>query len=103
MTLPHRVAYSVTADLAASTWAVIRDRPDTAASSPTQVLENLAAFQADPCASTWYGFILRLALLVNPSEIRDLLGGLDPFREVTAQAVADARLARDVVAGPELG
>ncbi len=50
----------VTAHLAASTWAVIRDRSETAASRPTQVMENLAAFQADPCVSSWYGFILRL-------------------------------------------
>ncbi len=101
MTLPHRVAYSVTADLAATTWAVIRDRPDTPAARSTDVTENLATFQADPYASSWYGFILRLALLVNPSEIRDLLGGLDPFREVTAQALADARLAPDAT-GPEV-
>jgi hypothetical protein len=93
----------VTADLAASTWAVIRDRPDTAASSPTQVMENLATFQADPCASTWYGFILRLGLLVSAFETRGLLGALDPFPGVTAQALADAKLARDALAGPELG
>jgi hypothetical protein len=93
----------VTADLATDTWATIRDRPWTTASSPTYVMENLAAFRADPCASTWYGFIVRLALLVNASEVRGLLGELDPFPEVTAQALADARSARSALAELEAG
>jgi len=94
---------AVTADLTAGTWAAIRDRPDTAASCPSHVMENLAAFQADSCASTWYGFIVRLALLVNASEIRGLLGELDPFPDVTAQALIDARSARSALAELEAG
>ncbi len=61
-------------------------------------MDNLAAFQAEPCASTWYGFIVRLGLLVDSSEVCELLGPLDPFPVVTAQALADAQLARGVTA-----
>ena len=57
-------------------------------------MESLAAFQAEPCASTWYGFVVRLGLLVDSSEVRELLGPSDPFPVVTAQALADAGLAR---------
>ncbi|HVA87440.1 MAG TPA: hypothetical protein VNF73_14135 [Candidatus Saccharimonadales bacterium] len=91
----------MSADLVSGTWAAVRDRPDTAASCPTQVIENLAIFQADPRASTWYGFIVRLGLLVGAFEIRGLLGALDPYPGVTAQALADARLARWTEAEPE--
>jgi hypothetical protein len=61
-------------------------------------MENLAAFQAEPCASTWYGFVVRLGLLVDASEVRELLDPWDPFPLVTSQALADARLARGVTA-----
>ncbi len=92
----------MTADLVATTWATIRDRPDVAASCPTQVMEVLAAFQADPCASGWYGFIVRLGLLVHAWEVHGLLGDLDPFPGVTALAVADAALARQAAASHEV-
>jgi hypothetical protein len=59
-------------------------------------MESLAAFQAEPCASTWYGFVVRLGLLVDSSEVREVLGPLDPFPVVTSQALADIRLARGV-------
>jgi hypothetical protein len=59
-------------------------------------MESLAAFQAEPCASTWYGFVVRLGLLVDSSEVRELLRPLDPFAVVTSQALADIRLARGV-------
>jgi len=88
----------VTADLATGTWAAIRGRPGTTASSPTHVMENLAAFRADPCASTWYGFIVRLGLLVSVREIHSVLGEFDPFPGVTAQALVDAKLARGATA-----
>ena len=92
----------MTADLVSGTWATIRDRPDAAASCPTQVMELLAAFQTDPCASSWYGFIVRLGLLVHEWEVHGLLGDLDPFPEVTVLALADARLARGAAAGHEV-
>jgi hypothetical protein len=88
----------VSADLAAGTWAAVRDRPDGPASSSSLVMENLAAFQAEPCASTWYGFVVRLGLLVDSSEVRELLGPWDPFPVVTSQALADVRQARRVSA-----
>jgi hypothetical protein len=84
----------VTLDLATRAWAAIRDRPGTTASSPTHVMENLAAFRADPCASTWYGFLVRLGLLVSAWEVHNILGELDPFPKVTAQALVDAKLVR---------
>ena len=59
-------------------------------------MENLAAFRAEACASTWYGFVVRLGLLVNSSEVRELLGPWDPFPVVTSQALADVRMARRV-------
>lgn len=93
----------MTDDLVADTWATIRDLPDVAGSCPTQVMEVLAAFQADPCASSWYGFIVRLGLLVHAWEVRGLLRDRDPFPAVTALALADARLGRDAAAGHEPG
>jgi hypothetical protein len=89
------------ADLVAETWATIRDRPDAAGSCPAQVMENLAAFQADPCASGWYGFVVRLGVLVHPWEVHGLLGDRDPFPAVTALALADAKLAREAAASHE--
>ena len=86
----------VSPDLAAGTWAAVWGRPDGASSSSHIVMESLAAFQAEPCASTWYGFVVRLGLLVDSSEVRNLLGPLDPFPAVTSQALADVLLARDV-------
>ena len=86
----------MTVDLAAGTWAAVQDRPDGPSSSSSLVMANLAAFQAEPCASTWYGFVVRLGLLVESSEIRELLGQLDPFPAVTSQALADVLLTRDV-------
>jgi hypothetical protein len=74
--------------------AAIRGRPDTAASTATHVMENLTAFQADPCSSTWYGFVVRLSLLVDASAVSAVLGELDPFPAVTALALADVRLAQ---------
>jgi hypothetical protein len=65
------------------------------------VAENLATFQTDPCASSWYGLIVRLGLLVHAWEVRGLLGDRDPFPVVTSQALADTRLARGV--NPEQG
>jgi hypothetical protein len=59
-------------------------------------MESLAAFQAEPCASTWYGFVVRLGLLVDSSEVRELLGPLDPFPVVTSQAMVDVWLAKGV-------
>lgn len=84
----------MSADLAAGTWAAVRDRPDVPSSSSSLVMESLAAFQAEACASTWYGFVVRLGLLVDPREVRELLGPWDPFPVVTSQAIADVRLAR---------
>ena len=86
----------MSADLAAWTWAAVHDRPDSLSSSSSLVMESLAAFQAEPCASTWYGFVVRLGLLVESSEIRELLGQLDPFPAVTSQALEDVLLTRDV-------
>ena len=86
----------MSADLAAGTWAAVRDRPDGPSSSSSLVMENLAAFRAEACASTWYGFVVRLGLLVDSSEVRELLGPWDPFPVVTSQALADVRLARCV-------
>ena len=88
----------MSADLTAATWAAVQDRPDGPSSSSSLVMENLAAFQAEPCASTWYGFVVRLGLLVDASEVRELLGSWDPFPVVTSQALADARLAKGVTA-----
>jgi hypothetical protein len=73
-----------------------------AASNATQVMANLVAFQADPCSSTWYGFIVRLSLLVAASEVRDVLGGLDPFPDVTALALADTERARGTLREPDV-
>jgi len=98
-----RLLGRVTADLVSHTWVTIRDRPDAAASRPAQVMNDLAAFQTDPCASSWYGFIVRLGLLVEPWEVLALLGDLDPFPSVTAFALADARLAREVAIAGEVG
>jgi len=64
-------------------------------------MENLAAFQTDPCASSWYGFIVRLGLLVHAWEVHGLLGDRDPFPGVTAFALADAKLGWDAAAGHE--
>jgi hypothetical protein len=88
----------VSADLTAGTWAAVQDRPDGPSSSSSLVMENLAAFQAEPCASTWYGFVVRLGLLVHAWEVHGLLGDRDPFPVVTALALADVRLARGVTA-----
>jgi hypothetical protein len=88
----------VSTDLAAGTCAAVQDRPDGPSSSSSLVMESLAAFQAEPCASTWYGFVVRLGLLVDASDVRELLGPLDPFPVVTSQALADTRLARGVTA-----
>jgi hypothetical protein len=96
-------ASAVSHDLAAGTRAAVRDRPGTALSGSGHVLENLAAFQADPCASTWYGFVVRLGLLIDASEVRELLGACDPFPVVTTQALDDARLARGVIADQGAG
>ena len=88
----------MTVNLAARVRAAIRGRPDTAGSTDTHVVENLTAFQADPCASTWYGFVVRLTLLVDASGVSGVLGELDPFPAVTMQALADVRLAQDATA-----
>ena len=93
----------MSADLAAGTWAAVQDRPDVPSSSSSLVMANLVAFQAEPCASTWYGFVVRLSLLVDASEVRELLGPWDPFPVVTSQALADARLARGVTAERDAG
>lgn len=86
-------------DLAAGTWAAVQDRPDGPSSSSSLVMENLAAFQAEPSASTWYGFVVRLGLLVDAWEVHELLGDRDPFPGVTALALADAKLSRGAPAG----
>jgi hypothetical protein len=85
-------------DLAAVTWTAVNDRPDGPSSSSSLVMENLAAFQAEPCASTWYGFVVRLGFLVDATEVREMLGAWDPFPVVTSQALADAHLAKGVTA-----
>lgn len=86
----------MTTDLVSRTWATIWDRPDAATTRPTQVMGDLAAFQADPCASSWYGFIVRLGLLVHAWEVLAILGDLDPFPTVTALALTDAAQAREI-------
>jgi hypothetical protein len=58
--------------------------------------EDLAAFRDDPCASSWYGFIVRRGLLVRASEVHRPVWDMDPFPGVTALALADAERARDV-------
>ena len=64
-------------------------------------MEALAAFQAEPCASSWYGFVVRLGLLASAWEVQVLLGGLEPFPGVTALALSDAKLARAAAVGRE--
>lgn len=98
-----RLLNRVTADLVSRTWTTIRDRPGAAASRPAQVMNDLEAFQADPCASSWYGFIVRLGLLVQPWEVLALLGDLDPFPSVTAFALAEARQSREFAIAREVG
>ena len=93
----------MSADLAAGTWAAVRHRPDGPSSSSGLVMENLAAFRAEPCTSTWYGFVVRLGLLIDSSEVRELLGPWDPFPAVTSQALADARLSRCVNSEQDAG
>lgn len=90
-------------DLAAGTWAAVQHRPDGPSSSSSLVMKNLAAFQAEPCASTWYGFVIRLGLLVHAWEVHGLLGDRDPFPIVTALALADARLGQNAAAENEVG
>ena len=92
----------MTGNLVSDTWATIRDRPDAVGSGPAQIMEALAAFQVDPCASGWYGFVVRLGVLVHPWEVHGLLGDRDPFPGVTALALADAKLARDAAASHEV-
>jgi hypothetical protein len=89
----------VTADLVAETRALLGAVPDTNGSGRTQVMELLATFQADPCASGWYGFVVRLGLLVEPDDVRGLVGELDPYPGVTRLALADASTARDAATG----
>ena len=89
----------MTADLVAGTRALLGAVPDTAGSGRTQVMELLATFQADPCASGWYGFVARLGLLVEPDEVLRLVGELDPYPGVTQLALADATTARDAGIG----
>ena len=90
-------------DLAAGTWAAVQHRPDGPSSSSSLVMKKLAAFQAEPCASTWYGFVIRLGLLVHAWEVHGLLGDRDPFPIVTALALADARLGQNAAAENEVG
>jgi prolipoprotein diacylglyceryltransferase len=66
-------------------------------------MKKLAAFQAEPCASTWYGFVIRLGLLVHAWEVHGLLGDRDPFPIVTALALADARLGQNAAVENEVG
>ena len=91
----------MTTDLVAGTRALLGAVPDTAGTERTQVMELLATFQADPCASGWYGFVARLGLLVEPDEVRRLVGELDPYPGVTNLALADAATARDAGIGRE--
>lgn len=90
-------------DLAAGTWDAVQHRPDGPSSSSSLVMKNLAAFQAEPCASTWYGFVIRLGLLVHAWEVHGLLGDRDPFPIVTALALADARLGQNAAVENEVG
>jgi hypothetical protein len=92
----------VNVDLVSDTWTTVRDRPDAAGLGPAQVMEALATFQTDPCASGWYGFVVRLGVLVHPWEVHGLLGDRDPFPAVTALALADAKLARDAADNNEV-
>ncbi len=88
----------MTADLAARIRDAIRDRPGIPSSGPREAMGALASFQADPCASGWYGFVVRLGVLVDASEVLGIIGDADPFPAITTLALADASLARGRVA-----
>ena len=89
----------MTPDLVAGTRALLAARPGTGASDDDQVMELLAAFRKDPCSSGWYGFVVRLGLLVEPAEVHRLVGDRDPYPGITILALADAGLARRATAG----
>ena len=77
--------------LATGTWAAVCGRLGGPISGPDLVMGSLAAFRADPSASTWYGFVARFALLVAEPEVRaSVLPGDCPYPGVTAQALAAA-------------
>jgi hypothetical protein len=92
----------VTPDLVAGTRALLASRNDATASEADQVLDLLAAFRADPCGSGWYGFVVKLGLLVEPSEVHGLVGEMDPYPGITIVALADAGLARRTAAGRDV-
>jgi hypothetical protein len=84
----------VTDDLAARTWDLVHDRPTGELSGPAAVMAALAAFRADPCSSTWYGFVARFALLIHEREARaQILDERCPYGRVTALAIRDADVA----------
>lgn len=86
----------MTDELSARTWSAVEDRSDVRLSSRDLVMASLAGFRADPSASTWYGYVVRLALLVPDAESRAaVLATPCPFREITAQALVDADTALD--------
>ena len=81
----------MTDELSARTSSAVDGRSDVPLSSRDLVMAGLADFRADPSASTWYGYVVRLALLVPDAELRAaVLGAPCPFLEVTAQALVDA-------------
>jgi hypothetical protein len=89
-------------DLVAGTRALLAGRPGAAASDADEVLELLATFRADPCGSGWYGFVVKLGLLVEPSEVHGLVGDKDPYPGITILALADAGLARRAATGRDV-
>ena len=81
----------MTDELTTRTWSAVKDRLPGRLSSGDQVMASLATFRADPSASTWYGYVARLGLLVCDAETRTaVLARPCPFPGVTAQALADA-------------
>jgi hypothetical protein len=89
----------MTTDLVAGTRELLAARADATVAGADEVLELLATFRADPCSSGWYGFIVKLGLLVEPSDVRRLVGEMDPYPGVTTLALADAGLARRAASG----
>lgn len=81
----------MTDELTTRTWSAVKDRLPGRLSSRDQVMASLTTFRADPSASTWYGYVARLGLLVCDADTRTaVLASPCPFPGVTAQALADA-------------
>lgn len=84
----------MTLDLEAATRALLACLADAPSSDVSAVLGLLAAFRADPSSSGWYGFVVRLGMLVEPEAVRHIVGAMDPYPGITTLALADAGLAR---------